>query len=148
MLLGPDNQSIQISTNDTGKTFNALISQRYDVQSGSAPKVTTTPQMQLIQLTGLTLNPGEQLLLWTDTPIGQIGVSNAGAAKAFGVTVSVVDPTTGKTSASQNVAGSVAANADFLVTVPNWNQLNAAPATKQGALRALLPANFQAPTVH
>jgi hypothetical protein len=146
VLLGPDNRSIQISTNDANKTFNALISQRYDVQSGAAPGVKTSQQMQYVQLEGLSLKAGEQVLLWTDTALGQVGVSNTGAAKNFSVTVSTVDAATGKASASQNVAGSVAANGDFVAVIPNWQQL-AAPTTKQGALGALLPANFQKPVV-
>jgi hypothetical protein len=147
VLLGPNNNSIQISTNENGKTFDALLTQRYDVQTGTAPNVQTTSQIQYVALTGIKIAPGEQLLIWSDTALGQIGVSNTGAAKAFNVTVSTVDPSTGKVTATQNVAGSVAANADFAATIANWNQLTSAPATKQGALRGLLPSNFQMPTV-
>jgi hypothetical protein len=57
-----------------------------------------------------------------------------------------VNPTTGALAASQKVAASVAANADFKMTISKWN-LASAPATQQGALRSLLPANFQMPTV-
>jgi hypothetical protein len=147
MLLGPNNYSIQISTNEAGKTFDALLTHKYDVQTGAAPNVQTTSQIQLVALTGLSVAPGEQLLMWSDPILGQIGVSNTGAAKTFQVAVSVVDPGTGQTKATQTVAGSVAANADFAVAVANWNQLSSAPTAKQGALRELLPANFQMPTV-
>jgi hypothetical protein len=147
VLLGPNNHSIQISSNETGKTFDALLTHRYDVQTGAAPNVQTTPQMQMVALTGLSVAPGEQLLLWSDAILGQVGVSNTGAAKAFKVAVSMVDPTTGKVTASQTVAGSVAASADFALAVANWNQLSSAPTTKQGALRELLPSNFQMPAV-
>jgi hypothetical protein len=146
VLLGPDNRSIQISTKDANKTFNALISQRFDVQTGTGTAMKTIQQMQHVQIQGLNLNAGEQLLLWTDTAIGQVGVSNTGAAKNFSVTVSTVDAATGKSTASQNLAGSVAANGDFVAVIPNWQQLSA-PTTKQGALGALLPANFQKPVV-
>ena len=95
----------------------------------------------------MSLAPGEQLLLWSDEILGQVGVSNTGAAKAFKVAVSTVDPASGKVTASQTVAGSVAANADFAIAVASWSQLSSAPTTKQGALRALLPSNFQMPTV-
>lgn len=147
VLLGPNNYSIQVSTNEAGKTFDALLTQRYDVQTGAAPNVQTTPQMQMVALTGLSLAPGEQLLLWSDEILGQVGVSNTGAAKAFKVAVSTVDPASGKVTASQTVAGSVAANADFAIAVASWSQLSSAPTMKQGALRALLPSNFQMPTV-
>src|SRR5208283_722390 len=145
VLMGPDNQSIQISTSDANKTLNALISQRYDVQSGAAPNVKTSQQMQYVQIEGLSLNAGEQLLLWTDAALEQVGVSNTGAAKNFNVTISTADPATGKVVASQQVAGGVAANSDF-VAITNWQQI-AAPAIKQGALGALLPASFQKPVV-
>ncbi len=147
VLLGPNNYSIQISTNEAGKTFDALLTHRYDVQTGAAPNVQTTSQIQLVALKGLSVAPGEQLLMWSDNVLGQVGVSNTGAAKAFQVAVSTVDPASGKVTATQTVAGSVAANADFALTVANWNQLSSAPVTKQGALRALLPANFQMPAV-
>jgi hypothetical protein len=91
--------------------------------------------------------PGEQLLIWSDNILGQIGVSNTGAAKAFQVALSTIDPASGKVAATQTVAGSVAANADFALQVSTWSQLSSAPATKQGALRSLLPANFQMPAV-
>jgi hypothetical protein len=147
VLLGQNNYSIQISTNEAGKTFDALLTQRYDVQTGAAPNIQTTPQTQMVALTGLSLAPGEQLLLWSDEILGQVGVSNTGAAKTFKVAVSTVDPATGKVTASQTVAGTVAANADFAIAVASWSQLGSAPTTKQGALRALLPSNFQMPTV-
>ena len=147
VLLGPNNYSIQISTNETGKKFDALLTHRYDVQTGAAPNIQTTSQVQLVALTGLSVAPGEQLLLWSDAILGQVGVSNTGAAKAFKVAVSMVDPATGKVTATQTVAGAVAANADFALAVANWNQLTSAPTTKQGALRGLLPSNFQMPTV-
>ena len=146
ILVGPDNQSIQITTNDANKTFNALIAQRYHVQSGAAPNVKTTQEMQVIQIETLSLKAGEHLLLWTDAAIGQVGLSNTGAAKNFTLTVSSADPTSGKVTASQHVAGSVAANGDFAATIPSWQNL-AVPTTRQGVLHALLPANFQMPTV-
>jgi hypothetical protein len=147
VLLGPNNYSIQISTNETGKTFDAFLTHRYDVQTGAAPNIQTSSQMQMVALTGLSVAPGEQLLLWGDATLGQVGVSNTGAAKSFKVAVSTLDPATGKVTATQTVAGSVAANADFVASVASWNQLTSAPATKQGALRGLLPASFQMPTV-
>ena len=147
VLLGPNNYSIQVSTNEPGKTFDALLTHKYDVQTGAAPNIQTTSQVQLVALTGLGVAPGEQLLLWSDPILGQVGVSNTGAAKTFKVAVSIVDPATGKVTATQTVPGSVAANADFAVAVANWNQLSSAPTTNQGALRALLPSNFQMPTV-
>ena len=147
VLLGTNNYSIQISTNEAGKTFDALLTHKYDVQTGAAPNVQTTSQIQLVALTGLSVAPGEQLMVWSDHILGQVGVSNTGAAKAFQVAVSTLDPASGKVTATQTAAGSVAANADFAVAVANWNQLSSAPATKQGALRELLPANFQVPTV-
>jgi len=147
LVLGPDNQSIQISTSDTNKTFDVLIAQRYDVQSGTGTTATKTPQAQLVKLSGVTLNPGEQLLLWTDAAIGQVGVSNPGAAKTFNVSISTLDSTTGNAVKSQTVAGSVAASADFKVTIADWT-LGSAPTTQSGGLRALLPAGFKAPTVN
>ena len=146
VLLGPNNQSIQIATNEPNKTFDAWIAQHYEVQSGAAPNVTSAHRAQVIHLSGIKLTAGEQLLLWTDTALGQVGVSNSGAAKSFNVAVSLVDLKTGQATATQNVAGQVAANADLALAVPDWN-LTAAPTSKQGALRALLPANFQMPTV-
>jgi hypothetical protein len=147
ILLGPNNYSIQVSTSDTGKTFDALLSHRYDVQTGTAPNVQTTQQMQLVSLTGIAMAANEKLLLWGDPILGQVGVSNSGAAKAFTVTVSTVEPSSGKITASQTVNGAVAANGDFAISVANWNQLATAPATAQGAFQALLPANFQMPSV-
>ncbi|MGO8789368.1 MAG: hypothetical protein ACLQVL_18545 [Terriglobia bacterium] len=117
LLLGPNYYSIQVSTNEAGKTFDALVTHRYDVQTGAAPNVQTTPQMQMAALAGLSLASGEQLLLWGDEILGQVGVSNTGAAKTFKIAASTVDPATGKVTASQTVAGSVAANADFAVAV-------------------------------
>ena len=147
VLLGPDNQSIQIATNEPNKTFDAWIAQHYEVQSGAAPNITSVHRAQLIQLSGIKLTAGEQLLLWTDTALGQIGVSNTGAAKNFNVAVSLLDLITGQTTASQSLAGQVGANADFMLAVPDWTQMTTAPTTQQGALRALLPPNFQTPTV-
>jgi len=147
VLLGPDNQSIQIATNEPNKTFDAWIAQHYEVQSGSAPNVTSVHRAQLIHLSGIKLAAGEQILLWTDTALGQVGLSNTGAAKSFNVVVSLVDLKTGQATGSQSVAGQVDANADFMLAVPDWNQMTAGPTTRQGALRALLPANFQMPTV-
>ena len=117
------------------------------MQAGAAPNIQTTPQIQMVALTGLSVAPGEKLLLWSDATLGQVGVSNTGAAKAFKVAVSMVDPATGKVTGSQSVAGSVAANGDFAMAVADWNQLSSAPTTKQGALRELLPSNFQMPAV-
>ena len=148
VLLGPNNHSIQISTNESGKPFDALLTRRYDVQTGSALNPQTSSQVQSIALTGLSLVPGEKLLVWADELLGQIGVSNTGTAKTFKATVSNVDAASGKVSGSQAVAGSVAANADFALSVVDWNQqLKSTPTTKQGALYSLLPANFQMPTV-
>ncbi|MEJ2007441.1 MAG: hypothetical protein P8Z30_04660 [Acidobacteriota bacterium] len=147
VLLDANNYSIQVSTNETGKTFNALLAQQHQIQTGPAPDVKTTSKVQLVELKGLSMGPGEQLLLWSDATLGQVGVSNTGAAKDFHVTVSTVDPATGKVTATQNAAGSVAANADFAMAVPDWNQLSNALTTKQGALRELLPSNFQMPAV-
>ncbi len=147
VLLGPDNQSIQIATNEPNKTFDAWIAQHYEVQSGAAPNVTSVHRAQLIHLSGIKLTAGEQLLLWTDTALGQVGVSNSGAAKSFNVEVSLVDMKTGQATGSQSVAGQVDANADFALAVGDWNQMTAIPTTQQGALRALLPANFQMPVV-
>jgi len=147
VLLGPNNYSIQISTNEAGKTFDALLSHKYDVQTGAAPNAQTTSQVQVVALKGMGVAPGEQLLIWSDNILGQIGVSNTGAAKAFQVALSTIDPASGKVAATQTVAGSVAANADFALQVSTWSQLSSAPATKQGALRSLLPANFQMPAV-
>jgi hypothetical protein len=147
VLLGPNNESIQIGTNESGKTFDALLTQRYDLLTGSALNPQTTSRVQVVALTGLSVAPGEKLLLWADKALGQIGVSNSGLAKTFKATVSIVDATTGKPTASRTVAGSVAANADFALAVSDWNQLSSAPTTRQGALQALLPANFQMPTV-
>jgi hypothetical protein len=146
VLLGPDNQSIQLSSSDTGKTFDVLIAQHYEVQTGAAPHVESTHQVQLIELSGLSLNPGEQLLLWTDTAIGQVGVSNSGAAKNFNATISAVDAATGKATATHQLAGAVAANSDFKITIPDW-KLATAPTTQRGSLKSFLPAGFQAPTV-
>jgi hypothetical protein len=146
VLVGPWNQSIQLSTSDANKTFDVLIAQHYEVQSGAAPNVQTTHHVQLVELSGLSLNKGEQLLLWTDTAIGQVGVSNTGAAKNFNATISVLDAATGKATASHQIAGAVAANADFKVAIPDW-KLVTAPTTQQGALRSLLPSGFQMPTV-
>lgn len=146
VLVGPDNQSIQIGTNDSKKTFDVLIAQHYEVQSGSAPNQTTTHQMQLVHLNGLTLNAGEELLLWTDAAMGQVGISNPGAAKNFTVTVSSLDASSKNPTATHTVAGSVAANADFRMMIPDW-KLADAPSTEKGKLRKLLPANFQMPTV-
>jgi hypothetical protein len=100
----------------------------------------------LIELSGLSLNPGEQLLIWTDAAIGQVGVSNPGVAKNFTTTISAVDAATGKTTASHQLAGTVAANADFALAIPDW-KLATAPTTQQSTLRSLLPANFQMPSV-
>ena len=146
-MLGPDNQSIQIATNEPNKTFDALIAHHYEVQSGAAPNVTSEHRAQLIHLSGIQLTAGEELLLWTDTALGQVGVSNTGAAKNFNVVVSLVDMKTGQAMGSQSVAGQVDANADFMLAVPDWSQMTAVPTTKQGALRALLPTNFEMPTV-
>lgn len=145
VLLGPDNQSVQISTTETNKTFNVLIAQRYDVQSG-AGTTTTTPQAQHIQLGGLALNAGEQLLLWTDSAMGQVGISNPGAAKNFNLTISTLDPATGNAKASKTVAGSVAANADFKLTIADWT-LGNAPTSQTGTLRTLLPSGFKMPAL-
>ena len=111
------------------------------------PNIQPPRKFRWLRSPGLSVAPGEQLLLWSDEILGQVGVSNTGAAKAFNVAVSTVDPASGKVMASQTVAGSVAANADFAMAVANWNQLSSAPTTKQGALRELLPSNFQMPTV-
>jgi hypothetical protein len=146
VLLGPDNQSMQISTSDANKTFNVLIAQHYDVQTGAGASASTTPQAQEVKLSGLALTAGEQVLVWTDPAIGQVGVSNPGAAKSFNVTISTLDPTTGTAKATKTVAGSVAANADFKITIADWT-LAGTPATQDGALHALLPAGFQMPAV-
>jgi len=146
VLLGPDNQSVLIGTSESNKTFNVLIAQRYDVQSGAGTTATKAPQGQQIQLSGLTLNAGEQLLLWTDPAIGQVGISNPGAAKNFNVTISALDPATGNAKASKTVSGSVAANADFKLTIPDWT-LGNAPTSQSGALHALLPAGFHMPAL-
>jgi hypothetical protein len=148
VLLGPNNHSMEISTNDTAKTFTVLFAQKYAVQSGAAPNLQTATRAQLVQLSGLSVAPSEKLLLWTDAPIGQIGLSNTGAAKSFSVAVSSLDLATGKTVATQAASGAVAANADFALAVGDWRQLGSTTlASKQGALSSLLPANFQRPTV-
>jgi hypothetical protein len=147
VLLGPDNQSIQISTSDANKSFDVLIAQRYDVQSGAGATATTTQQAQQVTVSGLALNAGEQVLVWTDPAIGQVGVSNPGAAKNFNVTISTLDSTTGNAKATKTVAGSVAANADFKMTIADWTLANT-PATQAGALHALLPAGFKMPAVN
>jgi hypothetical protein len=147
VLLGPDNQSMQITTSDAGKSFDVLIAQHYDVQSGTGANATTTLQAQKVELSGLALNAGEQVLVWTDAAIGQVGVSNPGAAKNFNVTISSLDPSTGAAKASKTVAGSVAANADFKITIADWT-LAGTPATQAGALHALLPSGFQMPAVN
>ncbi len=147
VLLGPDNQSMQITTSDANKTFDVLIAQRYDVQSGAGAAATTTPQAQQVTLSGLALNAGEQVLVWTDQAIGQVGVSNPGAAKNFSVTISTLDSTTGNAKATKTVAGTVAANADFKMTIADWTLANT-PATQAGALHALLPAGFTMPAVN
>jgi hypothetical protein len=60
-----------VACSSASKTFNALISRRYDVQSGAAPNLKITQQMQDVQLEGLKLKAGEQLLLGTDTAFGR-----------------------------------------------------------------------------
>jgi hypothetical protein len=146
ILVGPDNQSIQLSTSDGGKSFKVLIAHHYDVQTGTGSTATLAPKMQLIQLSDLMLDAGEEVLLWTDTAIGQVGLSNPGNTKSFTATLSIVDSTTGKTTASQEVAGTVNQNADYLMTISSWS-LSSAPSSEAGALRSLLPAGFQMPTV-
>ena len=147
VLLGPDNQSIQISTTEPNKTFEAWIAQHFEVQSGTAPATTSTHHAQVVHMSGIELAAGEQLLLWTDNALGQIGVSNKGAAKNFTVAVSLVDLKTGQATATQTTPGQVGVNADLKLAVTNWNQLTTAPAISQGALHSLLPPNFQMPTV-
>lgn len=146
ILMAPDNQSIQISTSDSSKTFDVLIAQRYDVQSGAAPQIRTAQMMQSVQIEGLTLKMGEELLLWTDAALGQIGISNSGGAKSFELTVSTADPETGKTLASQQLAATVEENGDFVASVDNWQQLSK-PTPKNATSGALLPADFKKPIV-
>ena len=147
ILVGADNQSIQLSTSDSGKTFNVLIAHRYDVQTGTGSTAKVSPQLQMIQLSNLKLDAGEQVLLWTDTAIGQVGISNPGSPKSFTATLSTVDATTGSPLASQQVAGTVNQNADCRISVSNWS-LSSAPGSQAGALHSLLPAGFKMPTVH
>lgn len=146
ILVSPDSQSFQLTTNDANKTFSVLIAQRYDVQSGAAPNLKNTPSMQLVQLDGLSIKAGEQILLWTDAALGHVGVSNTGAARNFTLTVSSIDPSSGEATSQQKVAGAVAENADFVAEIASWQNLSV-PTTKQGAIGSLLPANFQRPKV-
>lgn len=147
VLLGPNNHSVQISTNEAGKTFDAVIAHQYALETGVAPNVQRSAQMQTVTLKGLSVAPGEQLLVWSDAVLGQFGVSNPGTAKNFTVVVANTDLASGKITATQTVPGAVAAQGDFAATVADWTQLNAAPATQQGGLRGLLPAGFVMPTV-
>ncbi len=146
ILVSADNQSFQLTTNDASKTFSVLIAQRYDIQSGAAANLKTTPSMQLVQLDGLSLQAGEQILLWTDAALSRVGVSNTGAARNFTVTVSSINPSSGEPVALQKTQGAVAANADFIAEIASWQNL-VVPTTKQGAIGSLLPANFQRPKV-
>jgi hypothetical protein len=146
VLLGPDNQSVLLTTSESNKTFDVVIAQRYDVQTGTGTTATKTPQAQQVQLSGITLNAGEQLLLWTDPAIGQVGISNPGAAKTFNVTISAFDTSTTTAKATKTVAGSVAANADFKLNIADWT-LGNTPTTQAAALHALLPAGFQMPAL-
>jgi len=148
VLLGPDHQAVQITTTDPGKPIKVTLAQKYDVHTGAAPKLQTASRAQVVELGGLSLAQGETLTVWCDATLGQVGVTNSGAAKKFTVSMTSLDLATGKPAATYASDAAIGANADLALAVADWRPSGTLAVTqKQGALSSLLPANFQKPTM-
>ena len=145
VLLGPNHYSVQVSTNDA-KTFTVALAHKYDVHSGAAPNLQTASRAQLVELGGLSLSQGETLTVWSDGPLGQIGLSNSGAAKQVSINATSLDLATGKPIATHSSEAAIDSKTDFALSVADWRQAGAITVTrKQGQLNTLAPANFQKP---